>query len=324
MNSSRPVASVSLDLDDLWTYLRTRGDPSWEERPSYLPLFIPQMLEVLQQLGHRITFFVVGIDATRESNVPHLCALADHGHEIGNHSYHHETWMQLLPPDRLEKELEMAAGAIQTATGQRPIGFRGPGFTWSPQLLETLARQQYVYDASTLPTFIGPLARRYLIGSARLSAEERARRGALFGAFTDGFRPNKPYRWQLAEGRGLLEIPVTTMPVTRLPFHMSYLLYLSAYSPALMHAYLRTAIAACKVFRVEPSFLLHPLDLLGGDDVPQLSFFPGMNLTTRRKRQLFVDAMDMLGSEFDIITMNAHANRLVTGDLAQRLPVLAT
>jgi len=29
----RPIASVSLDLDDLWTYLRTRGDPAWETRP---------------------------------------------------------------------------------------------------------------------------------------------------------------------------------------------------------------------------------------------------------------------------------------------------
>ena len=66
------------------------------------------------------------------------------------------------------------------------------------------------------------MARLYLIGLARLSAEERAQRGSLFGAFSDGFRPNTPYRWQLAEGRSLLEIPVTTMPVTRLPFHMSY------------------------------------------------------------------------------------------------------
>jgi hypothetical protein len=41
MAASRPIASVSLDLDDLWTYLRTRGDPSWEQRPSYLPIFVP-------------------------------------------------------------------------------------------------------------------------------------------------------------------------------------------------------------------------------------------------------------------------------------------
>jgi hypothetical protein len=324
MTSSRPVASISLDLDDLWTYLRTRGDPSWQQRPSYLSLFVPRMLEILDRLGHRITFFVVGFDATRESNVPHLRALTDHGHEVGNHSFHHETWLQLLPPDRLEEEIVQAERAIQEVTGQKPVGFRGPGFTWSPGLLEVLARHHYVYDASTLPTFIGPLARLYLIGSARLSPEERAQRGALFGAFTDGFRPNTPYRWQLSEGRSLLEIPVTTIPVVRVPFHMSYLLYLSGFSPALMRAYLRTAIATCKLFRVEPSFLLHPLDLLGGDEVSQLSFFPGMTLTTERKQRLLIEALEILGSEFDVMTLGAHASRLSGGQLALRQAALAT
>ena len=237
MATSRPIASVSLDLDDLWTYLRTRGDPSWEQRPSYLPVFIPQMLDVLDRLQTRITFFVVGFDATQDANVPHLRALSEHGHEVGNHSFRHETWMQLLPPDRLEAEIVQAEDALLTATGQKPIGFRGPGFTWSPALLEVLARHGYQYDGSTLPTFIGPLARLYLIGTARLTPEERAQRSALFGGFSDGFRPNKPYRWTLSGGRSLVEIPVTTMPVSRLPFHMSYLLYLSAYSPALMRAY---------------------------------------------------------------------------------------
>jgi hypothetical protein len=323
MAASRPIASVSLDLDDLWTYLRTRGDPSWEQRPSYLPIFVPQMLDVLDRLRIRITFFVVGFDATQETNLPHLRALADHGHEIGSHSFHHETWMQLLPPDRLEDEILQAERALIAATGQKPIGFRGPGFTWSPQLLEVLARHGYLYDGSTLPTFIGPLARMYLIGSARLTEEERARRGALFGSFSDGFRPNKAYEWTLSDGRALVEIPVTTMPVTRLPFHMSYLLYLSAYSPVLMRAYLRTSMAACKLFNVQPSFLLHPLDLLGGDLVPQLSFFPGMNLPTERKRQLTVEALEMLASEFELVTMATHASRLAQGKLARLMPATA-
>ena len=92
---------------------------------------------------------------------------------------------------------------------------------------------------------------------------------------------------------------------------MSYLLYLSVYSPALMRAYLRTAMATCKLFGVQPSFLLHPLDILGGDLVPQLSFFPGMNLPTERKQRLFLEVLDMLGSEFDLVTMGAHAQPAV-------------
>ncbi|MGH7499284.1 MAG: polysaccharide deacetylase family protein [Gemmatimonadales bacterium] len=325
MSTSQQVASISLDLDDLWTYLRTRGDPSWESRPSYLPVFLPEVLELLDRLGLKITFFVVGFDATREPNMKHLRAVADQGHEIGNHSFSHQSWMHLLPPERLEEEIAHAEQALQAATGQRPTGFRGPGYTWSPELLHVLARRQYAYDASTLPTFIGPLARRYLLTSTQLTAEERDRRAGLFGCARDGFRPNKPYRWNLSGGRSLVEIPVTTFPIIRVPFHMSYLLYLSRFSRGLMHAYLRAALSSCKLFGVEPSFLLHPLDLLSGDKTPELSFFPGMDLPVRRKRQLFTEVLDILGTEFEVVTVGAHASRVATsGELARRVPVLAT
>ena len=39
-----PNASVSLDMDNLWSYLKTHGDPTWESRPSYLEALVPRML----------------------------------------------------------------------------------------------------------------------------------------------------------------------------------------------------------------------------------------------------------------------------------------
>ena len=65
MTTGKPLASLSLDLDDLWTYLKTRGDPAWEGCPSYLPTFVPQALDLLERLGLQITVFVVGADAVR-------------------------------------------------------------------------------------------------------------------------------------------------------------------------------------------------------------------------------------------------------------------
>jgi peptidoglycan-N-acetylglucosamine deacetylase len=325
MMMPRPHASLSLDLDDLWSYLRTRGDPSWTDRPSYLAAFIPRVLDVLERLGIRITFFVVGFDATRTENQPHLRAIAKRGHEIGNHSFAHECWLHRYSPAELEADIGKAEEAIRLATGQQPSGFRGPGFSWSAELLEVLARRHYTYDASTFPTFLGPLARRYFLASTNLSAEERAQRAALFGSFRDGFRPNEPYRWELQDGRTLLEIPVTTVPVLKAPFHMSYLLYLSRFSTGLMRAYLHGALAACRALRVEPSFLIHPLDLLGGDQVPQLSFFPGMDLAGSRKEQLLAEVLGDLASRFEIMTMGEHASSLLArGRLAQRTPVWAT
>lgn len=308
---ARPLASVSLDLDDLWTYLRTRGDPAWESRPSYLPAFVPLALDLLDDLGLRITVFVVGADAVREENRPHLQAITARGHEVGNHSFSHEPWLHLRPAGELRDEVSRAEEAIAEACGQRPTGFRGPGFSWSRDLLEVLAERRYAYDASTLPTFLAPLARRYFLTGSRLDREERRRRGALFGSFRDGFRPIKPYYWRTSGGGRLLEIPITTLPGLRTPFHMSYLLYLGRISERLMVAYLHTAVTACRAAGVEPSFLLHPLDLLGGDQAPGLAFFPGMDLPGARKRALVSQALRILERSFRLVPMAEHARRAV-------------
>lgn len=60
------------------------------------------------------------------------------------------------------------------ATGKRPVGFRGPGYSLSPTVLDVLAERGYEYDCSTLPTYIAPLARAYyFLNSPEMSDEER-------------------------------------------------------------------------------------------------------------------------------------------------------
>ncbi|MSP71074.1 MAG: hypothetical protein EXR76_02580 [Myxococcales bacterium] len=73
----------------------------------------------------------------------------------------------------------------------------------------------------------------------------------------------------------------------------------------LVDAYLETAIRACKLSGTPPSILLHPLDVLGGDQVPALRFFPGMDLDAHRKRDLFIRVMDRLKAHFELLPMNA-------------------
>jgi hypothetical protein len=269
----KPIASLSLDLDNQWSYMKIHGDEGWQAFPSYLDIFVPHVLRLLRQRNLRITFFVVGQDAALAKNRKALEAIAAHGHDIGNHSFRHESWLHLYPRERLVEELHAAEESIFEATGCRPTGFRGPGFSWSPDLLETLADMGYRYDASTLPTYLGPLARMYYFRTANLSAREREERKDLFGRLVDGRRPVGPYHWDLNGQRSLLEIPVTTMPVFKTPFHLSYLLYLSQYSMLIMRAYLGMAIALCRMTRISPSFLLHPLDLIGGDQIEALPSF---------------------------------------------------
>lgn len=318
MTAPRPLASVSLDLDNLWSYLKVHGDPSWAQRPTYLPAFLPRALDALDAAGLRITFFIVGVDAADPQHRDVLAMITARGHEVGNHSYEHDSWLHRYAPAALADDITRAEEAILAATGQRPRGFRGPGFSWTPALFALLASRGYLYDASTLPTFIGPLARWYYFRTARLSAEERRTRSHLFGRFRDGFRPLRPHFIRLDDATRLLEIPVTTMPIARAPFHLSYLLYLSRLSIGAMRAYLRTALALCAFRGVEPSFLLHPLDLLGPDDVRDLAFFPGMDVPGARKREIFQEVMGELRSRFTTVNMSQHATALLARALPER------
>jgi peptidoglycan/xylan/chitin deacetylase (PgdA/CDA1 family) len=305
------LLSLSLDLDNLWSYMKTHGDAGWDAFPTYLPTFTEVVLPRLRHHGLTITFFIVGQDAALEVNRGALKAIADDGHEIGNHSFRHEPWLHLYSNTEIDEEIRRAEEHILAATGKKPIGFRGPGFSFSLETLRVLERHGYIYDASTFPTFLGPIARAYYFWSTRgMPAAERAKRKKLFGAASEGFRPLRPYEWDLGTGK-MLEIPVTTMPLFRMPIHLSYLVYLARFSRALSLAYLGTWIALAKAARVEPSFLLHPLDFLGGDRVKELSFFPGMDLGTDFKLELFDTVVARLKQHFEIVTMQEHARTAV-------------
>lgn len=308
----KPVASLSLDLDNEWAYLKTHGNPAWEALPSYLDRVIPRILELLARRGLRITFFVVGLDAAQEKNRDALRALARAGHEIGNHSLRHEPWLHLYSEEELERELDEAEAHIEAATGRRPDAFRGPGYSLSETTLRVLLRRGYRYDASTFPTFLGPLARAYYFMTAKLDAEERRKRAGLFGSARDGLRPLRPYRWRLPEGT-MLEIPVTTLPFFRVPIHLSYVLYLNVFSPLLARAYFEAAMRICRLAGVGPSILLHPLDFLGAEDVPSLAFFPAMRSSAAQKLEIVDHCIARMQALFDVRSLGEHATALEAG-----------
>jgi peptidoglycan/xylan/chitin deacetylase (PgdA/CDA1 family) len=303
---TKPIASISLDLDDKWTYMKTHGDPLWSQFPSYLSIVVPRVLTFLEERNLKISFFIVGQDAALERNHLVLRSIADAGHEISNHSFHHEPWLHLYSESEIQCEFEKAEQAIQAATGQKPIGFRGPGFSVSETVIKVLIARGYRYDASTLPTFLGPLARAYYFFNAKLAPEEKEKRAKLFGTLADGLRPIKLHNWNNPAGL-MTEIPVTTIPLVRTPFHLSYLIYLHGFSHVLSAAYRQVAFTACKLAGVNPSFLLHPLDFLGAEEAPELAFFPGMKLSSQQKLELASNTFAALTDNFTLVPMREHA-----------------
>jgi hypothetical protein len=151
--------------------------------------------------------------------------------------------------------------------------------------------------------------------TTKLTPAEKAQRKQLFGKASEGLRPLKPYRWQLAEG-SLLEIPVTTMPLFKVPIHISYVLYLAAFAPALAVRYFQVSLALCRWTGAQPSILLHPLDFMGADDdQPELAFFPAMNQPFSHKLKIISDALAHLTHNFQVLNMQQHARAAAAAEL---------
>jgi peptidoglycan/xylan/chitin deacetylase (PgdA/CDA1 family) len=88
---------------------------TFDDGPNHLQT--PAILETLERLGARATFFEEGRHVRgREALMRQILALGD---EIGNHSFHH-------PVDPGEGELASTQAAIHAATGFTPCLFRPP------------------------------------------------------------------------------------------------------------------------------------------------------------------------------------------------------
>jgi polysaccharide deacetylase family protein (PEP-CTERM system associated) len=109
--------------------------------------------ELLDEYDAKATFFVLGWVAEQ---MPELIAeIASRGHEVANLGYHHRT-IRGVSRDEFREDLLRAQEAIETASGQKLLGYRiadqwlGPKDLWA---LDVLAEEGYAYDSSVMPMF---------------------------------------------------------------------------------------------------------------------------------------------------------------------------
>ncbi|MGD1879272.1 MAG: polysaccharide deacetylase family protein [Kiloniellaceae bacterium] len=316
-----PAATLSVDLDNLWCYQRSFGLAGWQNYPSFVERALPRLLEVLDGLDLRVTLFIIGRDAERAPIRALLREAVERGHEAGNHSYDHDPQMNRWPAARIRDEVARAGAAVEAATGQRPRGFRGPAYAMSPALLEALVSLGYAYDASSFPNSVGTIARAY--HRKRLAtAADAASATPLYGSMADAWQPLRPYLWTLAQ-RELVEVPVTTLPLLRVPFHGTYLHHLADRSPRLAAAYFRTALGLCRLRGVPPSFLLHLTDVLGCDDCPDLDYLPGMRRSGAEKAVFLADLLTVYRKRFQGTPLGDYVVGLTAGRRLDRVPLVA-
>ena len=317
---TRPAATVSIDLDDLWSYRRSFGLAESAATPSLLPIAIPRFLDFMEQHELRGTVFVVGHDAELTRHAWLFMQIARCGHELGNHSHDHAGDLESWSAERQRNDLGRAHAAIAAASGFTPRGFRGPSFRVSKSLLEAVQAMGYGYDASTFPNALGALAR----GWQRRRAERLGTQAVLvadtFGSSAVRRLPLKPYAWGLPGG-ALVEVPVTTLPGLRFPVHGTYLQFLADRSPFAARAYARAAIRSFQWAGIEPHYLLHATDFIGCDDPFECAFLPGMRRPWREKVGLLALVVGRMQRVFELMPIDAYVKQLGScDDLRSFLP----
>lgn len=83
--------------------------------------YTPRFLDVLRDHGARATFNVVGTLVAGDADI--VKRAADEGHEIGNHSWRHDHFVQRDAAE-IARSLTRCADAIEAAIGRRPTWFR--------------------------------------------------------------------------------------------------------------------------------------------------------------------------------------------------------
>jgi peptidoglycan/xylan/chitin deacetylase (PgdA/CDA1 family) len=285
------IWSVSVDLDGLGCYAAIHGvSLRLDERAQRAvpEIAVQRFCELFEALGVRATFFVIGRDAGIAP--ARLRAAAGAGHEIASHSYAHDYALSRRTREEIAQDLTLAERAIEDACGSRPRGFRAPGYTLSPELLDAVRDRAYAYDSSLLPS--PPY---YAAKAAALAVYAlRGRRSeSILGGLRQLFAPRGPHR-----RRGVRELPVATLPGLRAPV---------IGTTVLPFPWLARRAFAGGHLNLE----LHGIDALDATDVPReiAAAQPGLRMRAAEKLQRLRELLKTLPG--DHRTLEAAAIQLL-------------
>jgi polysaccharide deacetylase family protein (PEP-CTERM system associated) len=109
-------------------------------------------LDLLDEFDTKATFFVLGWIA--EQNPKLVREIASRGHEIASRGFYHRS-LKNLTNEEFREDLRKTNRALEDASGQKVIGYRAAeklNYEKDSWIFDVLAEEDFVYDASFLPT----------------------------------------------------------------------------------------------------------------------------------------------------------------------------
>lgn len=141
---------LTIDIEEWYLEKTLRGG-----RAEFMSLYdrtLDKVLQVLDETGHRGTFFCVGQMGRHFPEV--LRRIAAAGHEIGCHSNVH-TWLDKMTPEECGEDTRIALDELEQCLGKKVVSYRAPAFSVTarnPWVFEILAANGIVNDASIFPS----------------------------------------------------------------------------------------------------------------------------------------------------------------------------
>jgi len=301
------LCAVSVDLDEMRHYYAIHGLFPPRSQPQAAHAVYDIALDRFAELasGSRVplTFFVVGADVERSENAERLARLAHAGHEMGNHTYDHLYDLSRRSLPQIKDQIARANDSIFEHTGERPAGFRAPGYVMNDKVYAAVADVGLAYSSSLFPCPYYYFAKLAKLGALRIrgmTSEAILDMPRVLGAPTTPYHVGKPY-WR--RGAGVLELPIQVTPGLRLPFIGTSLALLGPERAR----WLVRLLGGRELVNLE----LHGIDLLDERDHQQ-TLAPhqfDLRIPLERKRETLVSVIEALrAAGYSFVRLDEAAN----------------
>jgi len=255
--------ALTIDFEDWYQGLEIPYT-QWDGFEDRIAIVGRKLLQILDEVGTKATFFVLGFVAEKHPEV--IKAIEKAGHEIGTHGFSH-TLIYKQSPQVFRQEMERAVGFLEDLTGKKVIGHRAPFFSITKHslwALDILGELGILFDSSIFPV----LNYRYGIADA----------------------PRFPYDIKRAHFT-LKEFPISTLQLPKVTLPISGGAYFRIYPYQVTKQALRVVNRSGKPF----TFYLHPWELDADHphiDLPRriaLTHYFNLGKTETRFRKLLRD-----------------------------------
>lgn len=229
---------LTIDVED-W-YHGLVPESQWRSCEDRIVDSTRRILDLVDEAGARSTFFVLGDVADRHPDLVH--EIAQRGHEVGTHGYHHE-FVYRQTRDDFEADVTRSIASLGAIIPDPVVAYRAPYFSIvreSRWALDVLAGLGLRFDSSVFPVH----NHRYGIPDAR----------------------REPHRQE----NGIVEVPPSTLRIGAVNLPVGG----GVYFRMLPFAFLRRAYREVNREGLPVVFYLHPWEVDPGQ--PRVRLSPGL------------------------------------------------